>query len=126
MREIKFRAWDSEEKNYIFFDALDGILAECDEVYRQRCVGRFEQFTGLRDKNGKEIYEGDMLKETAPRGNVYRVFGVPGGFVINAFQDEITNLRYAEPLANMQTSGYIQEQCYIIGNIHENPELLNE
>jgi uncharacterized phage protein (TIGR01671 family) len=83
-----------------------------------------EQFTGLHDKNGKEIYEGDLLKEIAPRGYIYRVFGVAGGFVINSFQDEITMLRFAEPIANMQTAGYIQEQCEIIGNIHENPELL--
>ena len=125
MRKIAFRAWDAEEKNFIYFDALDGILSECDETYLRRCVGRFEQFTGLHDKNDKEIYEGDILKEIAPRGYIYRVFGVAGGFVINAFQDEITMLRFAEPIANMQTAGYIQEQCEIIGNIHENPELLN-
>ena len=124
MREIKFRAWDNEEKNFIYFDALEGLLSECDETYRRRCVGQLEQFTGLRDKNGKEIYEGDLLKEIAPRGYIYRVFGVAGGFVINSFQDEITMLRFAEPIANMQTAGYIQEQCEIIGNIHENPELL--
>jgi len=82
------------------------------------------QFTGLHDKNGKEIYEGDILKEIAPRGYIYRVFSAAGGFVINAFQDEITMLRFAEPIANMQTAGYIQEQCEVIGNIHENPELL--
>ena len=126
MREIKFRAWDAEEKNFICFDALDGILSKCDETYRQRCVCKFEQFTGLHDKNGKEIYEGDILKEIAPRGFIFRVFGVAGGFVINAFQDEITMLRFAEPIANMQTAGYIQEQCEVIGNIHENPELLND
>ena len=124
MREIKFRAWDNEEKNFIYFDALEGLLSECDETYRRRCVGQLEQFTGLHDKNGKEIYEGDLLKEIAPRGYIYRVFGVAGGFVINSFQDEITMLRFAEPIANMQTAGYIQEQCEIIGNIHENPELL--
>lgn len=126
MREIKFRAWDAEEKNFICFDALDGVLSKCDEAYRKRCVGKFEQFTGLNDKNGKEIYEGDILKEIAPRGFIFRVFGVAGGFVINAFQDEITMLRFAEPIANMQTAGYIQEQCEVIGNIHESPELLND
>ena len=125
MRKIAFRAWDSEEKNFIYFDALEGLLSECDETYRRRCVGQFEQFTGLHDKNGKEIYEGDILKEIAPRGYIYRVFSAAGGFVINAFQDEITMLRFAEPIANMQTAGYIQEQCEVIGNIHENPELLN-
>jgi hypothetical protein len=35
MREIKFRAWDKKEENYVYFDALDGIYRECDETYRQ-------------------------------------------------------------------------------------------
>ena len=115
MRKIAFRAWDSEEKNFIYFDALEGILSECDETYRRRCVGQFEQFTGLHDKNDKEIYEGDILE--------------------NPDHEEAFVVEYHEGMA-----GYIGwgddkiAGCYlitgdeieIIGNIHENPELLND
>ena len=121
MREIKFRAWVEEPgtdiRCFYFFKINETVPPSLSVV-------AWEQFTGLHDKNDKEIYEGDILKEIAPRGYIYRVFGVAGGFVINSFQDEITMLRFAEPIANMQTAGYIQEQCEIIGNIHENPELL--
>jgi len=119
MREIKFRQWSSDRFHYWGCNS-DNFTSPLSN----RLDIPSEQFTGLHDKNGKEIYEGDLLKEIAPRGYIYRVFGVAGGFVINSFQDEITMLRFAEPIANMQTAGYIQEQCEIIGNIHENPELL--
>ena len=134
MIEIKFRVpvthYETGEFNRFLYETLEkGIFMfnECMRDFpRELVIGKEEQFTGLYDKNGKEIYEGDVLKAIAPRGFIFRVFGVAGGFVINAFQDEITMLRFAEPIANMQTAGYIQEHCEVIGNIHENPELLND
>ena len=112
MREIKFRAWDAEEKNFIYFDALDGILSKCDETYRQRCVGKFEQFTGLHDKNGKEIYEGDLIKygSDAPLEVIYR----ESCFCYNQKSRYISRLQIFDNINKIE----------VIGNIHENPELL--
>ena len=87
-------------------------------------MSRVIKFSGLLDKNGKEISEGDILEEEAPRGNKYVVRSVPGGFAINQFQDDIANTPFYDALADMQTSGYVSTQCEVIGNIHENPELL--
>ena len=134
MREIKCRAWDEREEDSYGQAVTPKYIYDIQNTYDDENGYSFEevlatpglileQFTGLYDKNGKEIYEGDILKET-PREYRYRVFSAPGGFVINAFQDEITMLRHAAPIANVPIAGYIQEKCEVIGNIHENPELL--
>jgi len=58
MREIKFRAWD-EKNGYEYWDSLACPSYSVPELF---CSGRtLEQFTGLHDKNNKEIYEGDQL-----------------------------------------------------------------
>lgn len=89
------------------------------------------QFTELHDKNGKEIYEGDILE--------YVRLDVVARDFIKYFTKKVvlkqliyirTTLKkiilfFYEPIADMQTSGFIEHNCTIIGNIYENPELLS-
>lgn len=146
MRTIKFRAWDKENKklyscNILQF-AIGGIRFTDilnDKQYIIELVnGSYElmQFTGLFDKNGKEIYEGDIVKNSNrtlltldedPR--TYLVIWKEGqydaenkwlrqrpGFEFIKIQPK--NKRYMELIFN-------QSQIEVIGNICENPELLN-
>ena len=81
------------------------------------------QFTGLTDKNGVKIFEGDILKETRLNGVefFYKVFYIKGGLVINTHQDDFNkpteHILFYESVADMQNSGFI-ETLEIIGNIH--------
>lgn len=124
MREIKFRAWADKEMHY--FDLSDTIAP-----YWEDCI---MQYTGLKDKNGKEIYEGDIL-EFADKWEWYK--GRYGIKMIFADAEERARLKKEykkEPMERRTIelpldyewilSPEIQTYWQVIGNIHENPELL--
>ena len=120
MREIKFRAWDKQEKQIVYprkfsFETHETLVwcwRNGDFVWRGEEEFEIMQYTGLEDKNGKEIYEGDIIKamiDYGPGGEHQQVFKVTlGSFGVN-----IQEWNYKE--------GILPE---VIGNIHENPELL--
>lgn len=128
MRTIKFRAWHPLAKEMW---SHDEIFIENDSInpmdWHKEHKWYLMQFTGLTDKNGKEIYEGDLLKGD---NFIYRVWAVQGGFAININVGKWHNdimLEYPfplQPLADEQTVSYVSNSCEVIGNIYENAELL--
>ncbi len=113
MREIKFRAWVEEpgtDKRWFYYFKIG------ETVSPSLSVVAWEQFTGLHDKNGKEIYEGDILQSEA-RGHAPVVYRY-GGFFVELVDCEEFGTMYV-PL----NEAFLFAE--LIGNIHENPELLN-
>lgn len=127
MREIKFRAWDKNSE-YMHSNVQSGVYEDPDEWTDFDVVlglERFEvmQYTGLKDKNGNEIYEGDVVDylgdiELVNR-NVLRV--------IEYKNEEACYVARLPVGVDGEEAVYLNEHDFkVIGNIYENPELLEE
>ena len=127
MQTIKFRVWDEEQK-YMAYQGTPDLETLQSFIFH---FGDKElmQFTGLHDKNGKEIYTGDILQLKRLDGSVlfYKIFCVKGGFAFNAHQDDFykpqSEIYFYESTSDMQSSSFISS-LQIIGNIHEDSCLL--
>lgn len=112
MKEIKFRAWVPRLKKYYFWGV--GDIEDNGSYYvgppsEKECI--HQQFTGLLDKNEKEIYEGDILKHEK------QTLIVSWGEDIACFECRTQN-------GSRSLYGYHKERVEIIGNIFQHHELL--
>jgi uncharacterized phage protein (TIGR01671 family) len=121
MREIKFRVWwksHSEPTIYTEYDFFDDTWTDAEYI-------TVEQYTGLKDKNGKEIYEGDIIQEEIDFNSKmtdgifrYRVYWNEEGlcWALEHIGEESIHSELWQ--CNLSTE--------VIGNIHENPELIEK
>ena len=126
-REIKFRAWDKIQEKMLYGVGMWGtgeIIPPFDDIAelnnktaprfmestfgkkkdREKWKKELMQYTGLKDKNGKEIYEGDIYK----------------------YNEEIDVFESIEDFYYNELIQYRVEEGEVIGNIYENKDLLNE
>ncbi|MDD2519121.1 MAG: YopX family protein [Bacilli bacterium] len=119
MRQIKFRAWDMVIGKIIGWEDLLK-KHNLNEIFKYGYDLELMQYTGFKDKNGTEIYEGDIIKSIGyvkPYLQDIKYNEKLGGYYINfCYTENIEYVRLGEKTKFIK----------VIGNIHDNPELLEK
>ncbi len=123
---LKFRAWDKDKKVMSIIDEIDfnsGYIL-ISTGYKSFDEVKLLQYTGLKDKNNTEIYDGDIAEFKYPHDKRFKEIGVithsaeKACFVIKMIRDTIQEFELYRGVAN----SYLK----VIGNKFDNPELLEE
>ena len=126
-RKIKFRVWDKKKSRFVDFGTVDiriddgeytvipnsqAYIGDTTHDYYDDTRWEITQYTGMKDKNGVEIYEGDILKQTYHN----KEFGV-------VTYNELSGM-YTTCSHSVRCN--VEEDSIIKGNIYENPELIGD
>lgn len=146
MREIKFRAWDTQTKK-LYNDIGGGseehryTINQQFERYQKDGLWHLMQFTGLKDKNGKDVFEGDILMypdteseevdvgigmmkvAEQPMNSFWPVEFLDGEFGMNIKDGEIGHTGWIS-LKNLFADYVDPKEVEVIGNIYENDHLI--
>ncbi|EAG5474818.1 hypothetical protein DA457_10875 [Listeria monocytogenes] len=131
MRAIEFRAWDKEVKEMDYNPSVIEIWQNkpINEQFRLESEEKlvWMQYTGLKDKNGKKIFEGDIVAFSEDDFHVFNsqveYFSEVG---YPAFDIKVPSTYYFDSNVFSEVSMSGLYEIEVIGNIHENPELLEE
>lgn len=119
MRKIKFRAWHKKHQHilYVYEINFEEQIAKCRNIQENsnHTYGFIDielmEFTGLEDKSGKEIWEGDIVNWTVLGGEICQIRYKDSAFLIE--------FRHFD---KYQAGKWVE----VIGNIHENPDLIED
>ena len=109
-RDIKFRAWDEVSEKMLNWNEFLDTNMKNTFIAPESTGLILMQYTGLHDKNGKEIYEGDIVKYENMTG---KIMFFNGSFILSDLEE-----------TEEWELGVINEDIEVIGNIYDNPELL--
>lgn len=131
MRHIKFRFWNPFNRVMQYSgDSTADFFRDYEEAVKGENNPKLMQFTGLYDKNYREIYEGDILEFTVfdhnGRDTIYQGVVLYGGsrFMLwNSLENEMYGSDGGFDLDWILSQ---DDEAEIIGNIHDNPELMEE
>jgi uncharacterized phage protein (TIGR01671 family) len=128
-REIKYRAWNISNKTMSNVTDITGLDRPDSDIYKYICTDNYGngvqewgnvelmQFTGLKYKNKKEICESDIIRDNV--GRIWVVGFDEGSFVFEFVKNRSQKQSFDKFLK-------IQKPLVYLGNIHQNPELLNK